>query len=107
MVNLSPIINAVIGLVAALITVFLIPYLHKKNKAEDLAISISDFELLEKEVKKVVEAAQQTMESAGDRKKWVMERLEEKGYTIDDSVLDTIEAAVLKLHLELYGEWEK
>lgn len=100
MIDLTQIIVALIALISAIISAFLIPLIRAK-------VSKHDLEELEKWVDIIVRAAEQTIETAGDKKKFVMERLESMGYTIDDAVLDAIEAAVLSLHKELYGEWQK
>ena len=100
MIDLTQIICALIALISAIISAFLIPLIRAK-------VSKHDLEEMEKWVDIAVRAAEQTLELAGDKKKFVVARLESLGYTIDDTVLDAIEAAVLNLHKELYGEWEK
>lgn len=96
----TPIINAAIALIAALISAFLIPWLKKKISAEKL-------DAMERLIRIAVEAAEQSGASPAEKKKAVMDFLESKGYNLDETVLNAIEAAVLRLHTELYGEWTK
>lgn len=97
MTNLTPIINALIALLAALISAFLIPWIKRKTSAQDR-------EELMRWVEIAVAAAEQLWDSAqGDeKKKAVMAFLREKGFTFSESEIDSaIEAAVLKLHNEM------
>lgn len=94
MTDLTPIINAFIALAAALITAFAIPWIKRQTSAKDL-------EELLKWVEIAVAAAEQLFDSSqGEaKKKAVAAFLEEKGFTVSASELDSaIEAAVLKLH---------
>lgn len=97
--DITPIINACIMLIAALISAFVIPWIRKKASACDL-------EEMQAWTKIAVTAAEQlytTLE--GDKKKqYVLKYLSEKGYDVhDDDIENTIEAAVLELHSQLYG----
>lgn len=97
MTDLTPIINALIALIAAIITAFVIPWI-KRNTTQ------KDREEMLKWVEIAVAAAQQLHHklSGEERKKYVLDFLSEKGYSVDDAALDNaIEAAVLKLHREL------
>lgn len=94
MVDLTPIVNAVITLAAALITAFLIPWIKKKYSAEKLAE-------LQKWTKIAVEAAEMIYKGSGlgDLKKsYVQNYLAEKGYSINVIEVDAlIESAVKEM----------
>ena len=93
MTDLTPIFNAVIALLAALITAFVIPWLKRKTNAQDR-------EDLLRWVEIAVAAAEQLWDSTQgeEKKKAVMAFLREKGFTFTESEIDSaIEAAVLKL----------
>ena len=97
MTDLTPIINAAVALMAALITAFVIPWLKRKTTAQDR-------EELLRWVEIAVAAAEQLWDSTQgeEKKKAVMAFLREKGFTFSESEIDSaIEAAVLKLHHEL------
>ena len=97
MTDLTPIINAAIALIAAIITAFVVPWIKRKTTAQDR-------EEMLKWVEIAVAAAQQLYHQldGAARKEYVLSFLAEKGYSVDDQALDNaIEAAVLKLHREL------
>ena len=97
--NITPIINAVIALIAALISAFVIPWIKKKAAACDL-------EQMQAWTKIAVAAAEQLYTALqGDvKKQYVMKYLAEKGYDVsDEDIENAIEAEVLRLHNELYG----
>ena len=96
MIDLTPIYNAVIALVAACVSVFLIPWLKRKTDEQEREKLLFWVDI-------AVAAAQQLYHQAEGSKRlaYALEFLEDKGYTIDDSVIDTVEAAVLKLHEEM------
>ena len=97
MTDLTPIFNAVIALLAALITAFVIPWLKRKTSAQER-------EELLRWVEIAVAAAEQMWDSTqGEaKKKAVLAFLREKGFTFSESEIDSaIEAAVLKLHHDL------
>ena len=97
MTNLTPVINALIAVVATLITAFVIPWI-KRNTTQ------KDREEMLKWVEIAVMAAQQLYYHLdGDkRKEYVRNFLNAKGYDVASAEVDTaIEAAVLKLHREL------
>ena len=99
MYDITPIIEAVAALIAALITAFLVPYIKSKTTAEQQK-EINAW------VKIAVAAAEQLYESTdGDGKKaYVVNFLASKGFKVNPEEFDNaIEAAVLKLHNELYG----
>ena len=97
MTNLTPVINAAIALIAALITAFVIPWIKRNTSAKDR-------EELLKWVEIAVMAAQQLYHQLDgeERKKYVLDFLAQKGYDVrSEEIENAIEAAVLKLHQEL------
>lgn len=97
MTDLTPIINAVIALFAALITAFLIPWVKRNSSAQDREEFLKWVEI-------AVAAAEQLFDSAKSREKKdaVVAFLREKGFHFTENEIDSaIEAAVLKLHREL------
>ena len=99
MTDITPILQAVVTLAVALITAFAIPWLKKKIGAENM-------DEFMRWVQIAVAAAEQLYESTdGDGKKaYVVNFLASKGFKVNPEEFDNaIEAAVLKLHNELYG----
>ena len=99
MTDLTPIINAIVALLAAVITVFVIPWIKRKTTAQDRETMLAWVEI-------AVAAAQQLFYKldGAARKEYVINFLTERGYGVDEDELDAaIEAAVLKLHRELEG----
>ena len=96
MIDLTPVYNAVIALAAACVSVFFIPWLRRKTDEQEREALLCWVEI-------AVAAAQQLYHQAEGEKRmaYALEFLEEKGFTVDDSVVDTVEAAVLKLHEEM------
>lgn len=94
MIDLTNIISAVITLIIAVISTFLIPYL--KTKVDEMK-----FENIKTWVKVAVEAAEMIYTGTGrgeEKKAYVMQYLNSKGYTIDtESINNLIESAVLEL----------
>ena len=90
-IDLTPIIQAVIALVAALISVKLLPWLKPKASAEQL----SALQLI---TKTLVFAAEQIYGSGtGEEKlKYVEEELKKRGFTVDRAM---IEATVKELQI--------
>ena len=101
MKDLTPIFEAIITLLAAIITVYVIPYIKKKFSAEDLN-TILEW------VRIAVEAAEQiiTESGMGEKKKaLVKEFLAEKNIVVDVDKMDMlIEAAVHNMNKELKKE---
>lgn len=98
-INITPLVNALISLAAIAISLFVIPVLKRKAKAQDLA-------RLESLARIAVEAAEQLFarQQADEKRDYVLAYLHSKGYEIDDhDVMNALEAAVIKLHAELYG----
>ena len=91
MIDITPIINAVISLVAALVMVCFIPWL-RANTTEEQRKDLLAW------VKIAVAAAEQIYEGPGrgaEKKQYVLDFLAEQGFTVDDSAVDAaIEAAV-------------
>jgi hypothetical protein len=99
MTNLTPILNALIALCAALVTAFVIPWVKSKTTSQGR-------ETLLAWVKIAVAAAEQlyTSTDGNEKKIYVLNFLHEKGYEIStDEVENAVESAVLELHSELYG----
>ena len=96
-INLTPIADAVITLVALLITTFLIPWLKRRAGAEKFAE-------IEKSTKIAVNAAEMIYKGSGmgeKKKEYVVNYLKAKGYTLDmDTVGALIEAAVLDMKMK-------
>lgn len=97
MTDLTPVINAFIALVAALVTAFVIPWVKRNTSAKDREEFLKWVEI-------AVMAAQQLhykLEGV-ERKKYVLDFLAQKGYDVSsEEIENAIEAAVLKLHREL------
>lgn len=97
MVDLTFIIEAVIALILALVTTFLIPWIKTKVDADKLAE-------VNKWVKIAVQAAEMIYAESGlgdIKKSYVKTFLAEKGYTYDaESINLLIESAVLELKAE-------
>ena len=95
----TQIISAVIALISALVSAFLIPWLKTKIDANKLQTINTYVEI-------GVKAAEQLYAATdGEEKKaYVINFLAEHGIRFDVSTIDQlIEAAVLQLHHELYG----
>lgn len=102
-INITPLVNAIISLAAVVISLFVIPVLRRKAKAQDL-------ERLEALATLAVKAAEQLYDrkEADAKRDYVISYLYSKGYSVDDEdVLAALEAAVIKLHNELYGQPEQ
>lgn len=95
----TQIISAVIALISALVSAFLIPWLKTKIDANKL-------QTIKTYVEIGVKASEQLYAATdGEEKKaYVINFLAEHGIRFDVSTIDQlIEAAVLQLHHELYG----
>ena len=95
MIDITPIVNAAIALIAAAVSVFLIPWI--KSKTTDAQRK----ELVEW-AKIGVAAAEQLYKGQGrgeEKKQYVLDFLKQKGFTVDEeSVNAAIEAAVSQLN---------
>lgn len=95
-VDLTPIILAIITLISAVLTGFVIPWL--KNKLTD-----HQYEVFNGLVRVGVYAAEQlfTSEQWKEKKQYVVNLLLENGYTVDTTAVDAlIEATVRELRIE-------
>ena len=97
MTDLTPIVNAVIALIAAIVTTFLIPWIKSKIDAAKLAQIVEWVGI-------AVRAAEQIYNESGmgeKKKQYVLDFLADKGFTLDhDSINAMIEAAVKELNIE-------
>lgn len=97
--DLTSILEAVIALATAVLTVFVIPWISGKTTAQEREELLGWVDV-------AVAAAQQLYHqcSGQQRLEYALSLLEEKGYDVDDGVVvDAVEAAVLKLHQQLEG----
>ena len=94
MTDLTPVINAVIALIATLVTAFVIPWIKRNTTAKDREDFLRWVEIA------VAAAEQVFLSTQGSAKKeFVLGFLEEKGFTFsEEEVNAAIEGAVLKLH---------
>lgn len=94
MVNLTDIIVAVIGLIAAIVTSVLVPYIKKKLDTETY-LQVQFWATIG------VEAAEMIYNKTGmgkEKKAYVVQFLRDKGYKLDEDTIDkVIEAAALEL----------
>jgi type II secretory pathway pseudopilin PulG len=94
MVDLTPIVNAVIAVIAAVITIFLIPWLRSQT-TEDQRRELSAW------IQIAVSAAEQIYAGPGrgtEKKLYVQQFLESNGYTVDTEAINAmIEAAVKQI----------
>lgn len=98
--NITNLVEILISLIATVISMFLIPYIKSKHSNEEIR-KVLDI------VDTVVGAAEQLGRTLGydgeAKKEYVVGRLMDMGFTLDPTLNDYIEAAVLKLHNELYS----
>lgn len=95
--NLTTIVEAILALAVAVITVFVLPWLSANTTAREREDLLSWVDI-------AVAAAQQLYHqcSGAQRLDYALALLEEKGFDIDDgAVVDAVEAAVLKLHQQM------
>lgn len=95
MIDLTPLIQAIISVISLAVSAFLIPYLKRKINAAKL-------EEIQGWVKKAVEAAEVIFPDSGlgDSKLiYVKGFLESKGYTINEKELEVL------IHSELHKMW--
>lgn len=95
--DITTIIEAVIALIFAILTVVVIPYLKGKMTAEG-------FHEMVRVVGILVHAAEQIFGSGkgAEKKQYVLEALRGYGYNFDEKILsDLIESAVLDMNKEL------
>lgn len=84
-INLTPIIQAIIALLAALITYKLIPWIKARTTNEQQA-------LLKATIKTVVFAAEQLYgaKSGSEKLDWVIDQLSQRGYSVDRSEIEAV-----------------
>lgn len=96
-IDITTIVNAVIALIAAVISVFVIPWIKSKTTAQQR-------EDLVAWVKIAVSAAEQTYQGTKrgeEKKQYVLDFLTKNGFSVnEDSVNAAIEAAVKQLNSE-------
>ena len=94
MVDLTPIITAVLTLIFSLITAFLIPYIKAKTTDEQ-------FNTIKLWAQVAVQAAEMLYVGSGrgeEKKQYVIEFLKSKGFTLNaEEIENLIESAVLEL----------
>ena len=97
MTDLTPVINAAIALIAAIITAFVIPWVKRSTTAQDREDFLRWVEI-------AVAAAEQLfyVTQGTEKKKYVIGLLEDKGFVFSEEEINAaIEGAVLKLHRQL------
>lgn len=96
MIDLTPILEAIIALIAALVTYKVIPWIKSKTTESQQAILMAT-------VRTLVYAAEQLYGAGKGKEKlaYVKQKLEEKGFDID---VDAIEAAVKEITIEIAKE---
>lgn len=97
MIDITIIIEALIGILVAVITTFIIPWIKEK-------IDTERYEKAKNAVVIAVKAAEQIYRETGlgkEKKAYVVNFLREKGFVFDEEYIDAmIEAAVLELQKE-------
>lgn len=95
--NITLIVKTVITLITTIITVFVVPWIKAKTTEKDRENIIAW-------VKIAVAAAEQMLKGSGrgeEKKKYVLEFLKDKGFTLDEASINAaIEAAVKQLNNE-------
>ena len=96
MIDLTPIFEAIIALIAALVTYKLIPWLKARTTESQQAILMAT-------VRTLVYAAEQLYGAGKGKEKftYVRQKLQEKGFDVD---VDAIEAAVKEITIEIAKE---
>lgn len=97
--NITEVLQAFVYLIAAILTVFVVPAIKNKVGAQNMDEFLRWVDI-------AVAAAEQLYDSADGKakKEYVLSYLSGKGFCVDGEELDlAIEAAVNRLHHELYG----
>lgn len=93
--DITPVVNAVIALIAAVVTAFVIPWVKSKT-------TVAQREEIEAWVRIAVTAAEQIYSGVGkgkEKKKYVLDFLAEKNLKIDEESVDLmIESAVKEMN---------
>lgn len=96
--DITNIVKLIIEILVAVASLYVIPWLKLKFGEAKIAKIVEDVEI-------AVAAAEQIAKRDGKDWHWkkerVIQRLEEKGYTIDEDLDDYVEAKVLELHNQL------
>ena len=103
-IDLTQIILAIIALIGAVLTGFVIPWLKSKVSVENGKVTETQAALLKLAINTAVRAAEQLFNSEEGLKKkeYVINVLKSQGYEVDQAAIDAaIEAAVLELHKQL------
>ena len=97
-INITQILLGIVTILLGIAEAFLVPWLKAKFGNENLAKIVDTIDIF-------VAAAEQIAARDGYDGAWkkqhVIELLEKNGYTVDDTIDEFIEAAVIKLHNEL------
>lgn len=97
--NITEILEGFVYVMVAIVSLVVIPFIKRKIGAENMDEFLRWVEI-------AVAAAEQLYDSAqgAAKKEYVMDYLAMKGFTVNESELHlAIEAAVNRLHHELYG----
>lgn len=96
MIDLTPILEAILALLAALVTYKLIPWIKARTTESQQAILMAT-------VRTLVYAAEQLYGAGKGKEKftYVRQKLQEKGFDVD---VDVIEAAVKEITIEITKE---
>ena len=101
----TPIINAAILLIAALITTFLIPWIRSKITETELAKTQYWIEVAVKAAFQLFDyvEGESREETNAKRREYVLTFLESKGIVIDESTVNLMESCVIQIKNELFG----
>ena len=102
--DVTQIAVALIALLSAIVTGFLIPWLKSKIGINNDKLSDNQRAILKLAIETAVKAAEQLYysEQGQEKKQYVLNILKEQGFDIDSDILDAaIEASVLELHRQL------
>ena len=97
--NITPVVNAVIALAAAVVAAFVVPWIKSKNTA-------AQREEIDAWVRIAVTAAEQIYKETGkgkEKKAYVLKFLEEKNLKIDEESVDLMIESAVKNMNESFG----
>lgn len=92
MIDLTPVLEALVSLVVVIITCVIVPYIRKKTSQET-------FDEIREWVKIAVLAAEQIYTGSGrgtEKKAYVVDFLKSKGFTIDSASVDALIESYVK-----------
>lgn len=102
-IDITQIIFGIVTVLVGLAEAYIIPWIKTKISNEKLAKIVDTIDIF-------VAAAEQIAERDGYNGAWkkqhVIELLEKNGYTVDETIDEFIEAAVIRLHNELISVGE-